>query len=294
MANKDKEQKGRKPALDLGAVWGRGVALLRDNLQLIAILAGVFVLLPGAALQFTMPADNALEGPLNAMMDPASSEAIREKAALTLGELLAPFLVSAGLSAVVAHVGYAGIVALIGGARPTVGQALAQALRVIAPLILALIITFAGIYTALLVVQLVLSPLGPALAAFMGALTGMLALFFFTARLALTLPVMVIEWQLNPVKALLRSWRLTSSHPGNVFGFWMLMAVAWFVTLVMQLAVSILLSSIPGPGPTASLIQGLISGGFTMVWGSVYCAMGVAMYTALKEPDASEIASDFE
>jgi hypothetical protein len=286
--------KGSAAALDLGAVWGRGVTLLRDNLQLIATLAAAFVLLPNAALQFSLPADADLQGPLNAAMDPAASQAMQEKAALALGELLGPFLLAAGLVTVMAHIGYAGIVALIGGGRPTVGQALSQALRVIAPLILAVIITFTGIYAALLIVQLVLSPLGPALAAFLGALTAMLALFYFTARLALTLPVMVIEWQLNPVKALLRSWRLTSSHPGNVFGFWMLMAVAWFVTLVMQLAVSILLSSIPGPGPAANLIQGLLSGSFAMVWGSVYCAMGVAMYTALKEPDASEIASDFE
>ena len=287
-------EKGKRAALDLGAVWARGAALLRDNAQLIAILAGIFVLLPNAALQFTLPADSEMEGPMTALMDPAASEAMQQKAAQTLGELLQTFFVFAAIGVVVAHVGYAAIVALIGGNRPTVGQALSQALRVIAPLILAVIITFMALYVLLAIVQLALSPLGPAVATFLGVIVSLLALFYLTARLSLTLPVMVNEWELNPVKALLRSWRLTATHRGNVFGFWMLMAVAWFVTFVMQMAVAILLSSIPGPGPTATLIQGLIGGSFAMVWGAVYCAMGVALHATLKGPDAGEIASDFE
>lgn len=294
MAQENKGTGGKKAALDLGAVWARGVTLLKDNAQLIAILAGVFVLLPNAALQFTLPADAEMEGPLNALFDPTASEAIREKAAVSLSEMLSTFLTFAGVCIVVAHVGYAGIVALIGGARPTVGQALSQAARVVLPLILAVIIAVMALYLLLTIVQLVLTPLGPAIAAFLGAVVGLLATFYLTARLYLTLPVMVIEWELNPLKALLRSWKLTSTNTGNVFGFWMLMAVAWFVTLMMQLAVSILFSSIPGPGPTATLIQGLLGGGFAMVWGSIYSAMGTSMYLTLRGPEPEEIASEFD
>ena len=263
-------------------------------MQLVAIHAAVFVLLPGAALQFTMPADAEIEGPCSAVRDPTASDAIKEKAVLTLSELMAPFIMLAGVTAVIAHVGYAGIVALIGGARPTVGQALSQALRVILPRVLALIITFVALYVVLALVQLMLTPLPPPVAAFLGAILGLLSAFYLTARLALTLPVMVIEWELNPLKALMRSWRLTGANPGNVFGFWMLMAVAWFVTMVLQLAVAILLTSVPGPGPTATLIQGLIGGAFSMVWGAIYCAMGVAMHTALKGKAPEEIAADFD
>lgn len=294
MADKDVSTTGKSAALDLGAIWSRGVARLRDNAQLIAILACVFVMLPNAALQFTLPGDTALQEPLNAAMDPSASEAIKQKAALALGELLAPFLGYAALSAVIAHIGYAGIVALIGGARPTVGQALSQALRVILPLILAIIITMVALYAGLLVLQLPLMLLGPAVAAFLGAILGVLALFYVTARLAVTLPVMVIEWELNPVKALLRSWRLTSANPGNVFGFWMLMAVGWFVTMILQLAVSTLIAGVPGPGPTATLIQGLIGGAFAAAWGAIYCAMGVSMHAALTPPAPDTIATDFE
>ncbi len=285
---------GKRPALDLGAVWTRGVSLLQNNAQLIAILGGVFVLLPNAALQFALPADTDMEGPLNALIDPTASQAMQEKAALALGDMLGPFLIGAAIVMVIAHVGYAGIVALIGSARPTVGQALAQSARVILPLMLAIIITVLGLYLALILVQLVLIPLGPIAGAFLGMLIAVLATFFLTARLCLTLPIMVMEWQLNPLKALQRSWRLTGQHSGNVFGFWMLLATAWFVTLLLQMAVAVLAASVAGSGPTSTLIQGLIGGAFSMAWGAIYCAMGVSLYTALKGPEPGEIAADFE
>lgn len=294
MAQENNSSNGKKAALDLGAVWAHGVSLLRSNAQLIGVLAGIFVLLPNAALQFTLPADDALQGPMNALLDPSTSEAMQEKAALALGELLAPFLMWAGVVLVITHIGYAGIVALVGGARPTVGQALSQALRVILPLVLAIIITVVALYLVLVLVQLILMPLGQTVAAFLGAILGALGVFYLTARLSVTLPVMVTEWELNPVKALWRSWKLSSNNPGNVFGFWMLVAVAWFVTFIMQMAVTILLASVPGPGSTATLIQGLIGGAFAMVWGSIYSTMGVAMLSALKGPDAETIAADFE
>ncbi|MDJ0978961.1 MAG: hypothetical protein QNI87_10530 [Erythrobacter sp.] len=280
--------------LDLNAVWSRGTALLLENSQLIAILAGVFVFLPTAGLQFTLPADAQIEGPMTALLDMESSEATKEKAAQTLGELLAPFLTLSGLSLVVNHVGYAAIVALIGRARPTVGQALAQAFRVIFPLLLALLIAALAIYAVLIALQVVLSPLGPAVAIFLGSIVGLLFAFFVTARLFLTLPVMVLEWRLNPLKALARSWRLTAQSASNVFGFWMLMAVAWFVSLLFEIVLSTGLASIPGPGSIAFLIDGLLGGVFAMVWGSIYCAMGVAMHAQLKGPDAGDIAAKFE
>jgi len=294
VADEQSSKSRAKGALDLSQVWARGVALLRDNAQLIAILAAVFVMLPNAALQFALPSDGEMDAPLKALLDPNASQAMQERAAQTLGELLQPFILSAGVALVISHMGYAGMVALIGRARPTVGEALMQAARVVLPLMLALIITFMAIYAALLVVQLILTPLGPEVAAFLGAILGVLAMFYCTARLAVTLPVMVIEWELNPLKALIRSWRLTASHSSQVFGFWMIMAVAWFVTLLIQGLIATLLSSVFGAGSTAALVQGLIGGLFAMVWGAIYCAMGVSMHTQLKGPDAEDIASEFD
>lgn len=280
--------------LDLNAVWTRGLELLIENWQLIAVIAGVFVLVPGAALQFTLPADSDLEGPLNVLIDINASQIAQERAARALGRMIGPFLMAAAVSVVIAHVGYAAIVALIGRQRPTVGEALALAVRVILPLVLAMIITLVALYAVLFVVQLVLMPLGTGVAAFIGSIISVLVTFFVTARLYLTLPAMVVEWRLNPLSALTRSWKLTSKASGNVFGFWMLLAVAWFVTLLIQSVISFALAAIPGPGPTASLIAGLMNGFFAMVWGSIYCAMSVAMHAILVGPEPTDIAAEFE
>lgn len=41
--------------LDMNAIWSRGMALVRENLQLLAVIAGVFFLLPTLAFYFLVP-----------------------------------------------------------------------------------------------------------------------------------------------------------------------------------------------------------------------------------------------
>ncbi|MEO0464652.1 MAG: hypothetical protein AAF127_16115 [Pseudomonadota bacterium] len=293
----DNQTSGRLPTggkLDLNAVWARGISLLRENWQLFAIIAGVFVLLPNAFLQFALPSDAELDEPLNTLIDPAKSEAVREAAAQALGTLLAPFITFAGLVTVITHVGYACLVAMMGKRRPTVGEALLQAMKAILPLVLAMVLYFASVYLLIVVVQLALVSIGAAAGAFIGAIVCVLAIVFATARLSLTLPAIVLEGEMNPVKALMRSWRLTAASPGNVFGFWMLLCVAWFVSIVVLSLIGLAVMSIPGLGSAATLIEGLMGGAFSMIWGTLYCAMGVAMHRELSGPDPETLARQFD
>lgn len=293
----DNQTNGRLPTggkLDLNAVWARGTALLRENWQLFAVIAGVFVLLPNAFLQFALPSDAELDEPLNILVDPAKSDAVRQAAAQTLGELLAPFVTFAGIVTVVAHVGYAALVALMGKRRPTVGEALLTAMKAILPLVLAMVLYLASVYLVIALLQMVLIPIGAAAAAFIGAIIGMLTILFATARLSLTLPAIVLEGEMNPAKALIRSWRLTAASPGNVFGFWMMLSVAWFVSIIILTIIGMTLTSIPGPGSTATLIEGLLGGIFSMIWGTLYCAMGVAMHREVIGPEPETLARQFD
>lgn len=271
--------------LDLSAVWARGIVLLRENFGLIAVLAGVFVLLPNALLQFTLPPDSELEGPFNVMLDMSASEANRTLAAQALAELLAPFMGSAFAVIIISHVAYGATAAFIGPDRPTIGEAIGEAMKAILPLTAAIVIYFVLLYLIFLVLQI--------LTAFLGVAGAIIALFggtflalYLTARLALTLPAIVIEKVYNPAKALLRSWSLTSGRGAGVFAFWSTLAVTWLVTLIIQSLVSMLLAGIAGPGSTASLIEGLLSGLFSAFWGSIYCVMGVAMFLRLTGAEA--------
>jgi hypothetical protein len=287
---------GRLPAggkLDLNALAASGLAELRGNWRLFAALAGVFVLLPNAALQFALPADTALQEPLDALLDAGRSEAVRAKAAEMLGELLAPFVTLAGLATVIAHIGYAAIVALMDRARPTVGEAIVTALKAILPLMLAMLLYLCFGYLLVAGIQMLFIPAGAA-GAFLGVVIATLGILFTSAQLALTLPVIVIEREMNPLKALWRSWRLTAASRGNVLGFWMMIAAMWFVSLIVLTMISMVLAGIAGPGGAATLIEGLLTGIFAMVWGTIYCAGAVAMRRELSGPEPGPLAREVE
>lgn len=292
--NDDQPNKPPQGALDLSSVWSRGMALLSGNRQLVGLIAGLFVLLPSALLQFALPADGVLDPVLESLFDPNTSDSVKERAAQQLGEMIAPFIALAGAAMVIAHVGYCAIVALMDRARPTVGEALLKALKAILPLAIAMLVYGAALYAIILVIQLVLIPLGGAIGVLIGTIGFVIATFYVTARLALTLPVIVLENEMNPLRALQRSWRLTSAHARIVFGFWTLLAAIWTVTLIVQTIIAFAATGLTGPGEAATLVEGLLAGGFAAIWGSIYCAIGVALYREIGGPDPERLAASFD
>ncbi len=277
----------------MNAAWARGTVLLRENMQLLGLIAGVFILLPSTLITFALPESSAMEGPMTVLLDPAASEAGRLRASEALGTLLAPFIAWMGAVTVIQHIGYGAMMALIGRARPTVGQAIVSGLKAIVPVIAALIVFFIAVWAVLMLVQVALLPLGPAASALLGSVIGITISLFLTARLSLTLPAMVLERQFNPLKALVRSWRLTARGRGNVFGFWMLLIVAYAVILILVSAISGVLAAIAGDTTGGTLIVGLIGGLYAMAWGMLISALAVAMFQQLAGPDTAEIAAEF-
>ncbi len=278
----------------MNAAWARGVVLLRENRQLLCLMAGMFILLPSAMITFALPENSALAGPIGVMFDPAASEAARLRASEAIATMLAPFIAWSGIVTVVQHIGYGAMMALMGRARPTVGQAIVIGLKAILPVIAALIVFFIGLYGVLLLTGLIFLPLGQAASAFLGSIAGVAIALFMTARLSLTLPAMALERQFNPFKALLRSWRLTARGRGNVFGFWMLLIVAYAVILILVSAISNVLAAIVGDTTGGTLIVGLIGGLYAMAWGMLISALAVAMFQQLAGPDSAEVAEVFE
>ena len=286
--------KGKLQKLDMNAVWSRGMALMRENRQLLGILAGVFVLLPSALVALAIPPQGVLDEPMQVILDPNSGEEAMELAAQAITQAMIPVFIWAGLAQIIQHIGYGAMMALIGPNRPTVGRAIVEGLKAILPVVIAFVVYFAGINVVLLLLQLVLTPLGTAVAAFLGGMLGLLVVLFVTARLSLTLPAIVIDGEMNPIKALLRSWKLTARSKGNIFGFWMLLIVAYFVIFILVSAVAGLLAAIAGQGAGATLINGLIGGIYGAITGVVICAVAVAMHAQLAGPKPTDLASQFE
>lgn len=267
--------------VDLNAIWARSVVLMRDNIQLLAVLGGVFILLPSAAVYLVLPPSAELQGPLEVMTDPASSEAAILAASEAVSEIMQPFIGWILLLSALQHVGYGALMALLGPARPTVGQAIGRGLKAIIPLGLAMFAFAAGWLLVLFVLGLALSPLGEAASALVGTIGGFLIGLFLAARLSLTLPVMTIEETYNPLAALARSWKLTAASRRRVFAFWLLIFLAYSVIFILVSGLGGLLAALAPSAQSGGLILGLITGCFGLASGIVICACAAAMLAQL-------------
>lgn len=283
---------GRK--LDLNALWARAAVLMRENRQLLWVIAGVFILLPNAMIYLVLPSSNEMQEPLNVLVDPTSSEEALERARLAVAQAAPPVLGWIALLSALAHIGYGALLALLGPARPTVGQAIGTGLKAIIPVFIAIIAFTVAWILAVTLVQLVFSPLGLAAAAFFGSILGFLLGFYLAARLSLTLPVMAIEQRYNPFAAMLRSWRLTAASRRSVLLFWLLIGIAYSVIFILFSGVGGVLAAIPQSEGIASLTLGIFSGLFGVGSAIVICASAAAMLEQLTPPVSGSAKEDSE
>lgn len=221
---------------DMNRTWSQAVALVRANFQLLAVVAGVFLLLPALAFYLFNPD----------LLEVFVGGRTVEQIDATIAAMV-PRLLGFGLVVLICQIiGQAALVALVGQHRPTVGEAIGLGARALPSLVGALIVFFVGMYAVGLVVSLVLAPVallfGAALTAG-GALAGLISIallvvqLYLMVRCMMALPVIVLEHQRNPWKALVRSWRLTAGHAWRILAFVILLGVAYFVIVLLVMFV---------------------------------------------------------
>lgn len=233
----------------MNRTWSQAVALVRANFHLLAVIAGVFLLLPTLALYLLNPD----------LMQLMALSADPTRAEVAMNAML-PRLLGYGLIVIALQlVGQMAMVAMMGSARPTVGESLKLGAKALPSVIGAAIAFMVGFLLAALALGLVLGLVVALFAAIFGSAGGTaslgmiglvvgviyVAVFVFElyvmVRFIMTLPVIVLEHQYNPVKALRRSWRLTASRAWAILGFIVLLGVAYVVLLmVLMIAISAL------------------------------------------------------
>jgi hypothetical protein len=246
---------------DMNRTWSQALALVRKNFQLLALIAGVFMLLPSVLFYVAFPEILTM---MSGGADPDAVEA----------QMLAmmPQLPLAGLTALLLQMtGYMAMVALIGNDRPTVGQSIVRGVKGLPALLGAVILFAAGYIAATLVfsgaVGLLSALFGMASESAAAGLGGILStvllavVFYVMVRFCLTLPAIVLE-RLGPVAALRRSWRLTKTRAGAIFAFFALLFVAYMVISLLLFIVFGAFGFVAGsqPGGGSGLVLGLLSG----------------------------------
>ena len=225
--------------LDINLAWRQASAAVAANREVLAGLAGVFILLPRLALDLFAPAA------------PATSTAMSLEAMAQILQTyyagMAPWLLAVTL---VETTGTLALLTLLTDhSHPTVGQAIRRGAICVVPYLLAQLLFVLGV-GLLGGTALGLAGLGGS-KQLAGVVMGTILFWGIYAwvRLVVLAPVIVVDRARGPLAAIGRSWRLTRGNGARIFGLLLLFVV---VMLVMMVAVSGVIGSLgallAGPG----------------------------------------------
>lgn len=275
---------------NMDEAWSRAIDLIKDSFQLLTIIAAVFILLPTIGAYLLMP-------DLAALAEPGADP---EQVLQGFQENLAPILTVSLLALIVQFAGYGAIIAMIGGGRPTVGEAIATGFKVTPSTLAVFVLYFVMYFLAAIVVVVPFALIGGLLGT-AGALAGVLAVFpvlfvsaYLAARLSMSLPVLVLEGTLNPFTAILRSFKLTHKRQWSILIFWSILFIVYVVIALLFSGGFSVIAALAGGGTATALILGIANGFMGMASGMIICGLAVAIFGQLRGPDEDEVTSVFE
>lgn len=277
--------------LDMGKAWTETTGLTGSNRDTIGAIAGLFFFLPSFALALLAPDVVNPEPVPTAGADP---QAVMQA---TINQISAAYAESWLLMLTLSIAQFIGSLALLAlltdSARPTVGEALTRGVKSIPSYIGAQILSAlaAGVVIGL-PLGLIAAAAPPAAVVIAAFLLIMCALYMFV-KFSLVAPVIVIDDERNPIKALARSWRLTK---GNSFRIVVFMVLLFFTFGIIAALVSGILGLVLSAAGTqvAQIGNGVVSALVNAVMGVVFLVVIAAVHRQLAGPSTDGLAATFE
>ena len=207
---------------DLDTAWRDTRRYLTENAGLLAIMAGIFVFLPYAAIQILMP----LVAEMPVLPEGANLQVVMDA--------MQPFYARTWwmllLVLIIVTIGQLAMLALLGRKpHPTVGEAIGIGGKAILPVWLAILLQWLGInFVVLLIISIALATGMEAVVSIAG-ITGLLIAAYLWIRFSLVLPLASIEGDANPLHLLTGSWKRTKGHALRILGFFVLIGIAAIV-----------------------------------------------------------------
>lgn len=262
---------------DSNLAWRQASEAVNANREVLFALAGVFVLLPNFAFSLLFPQPEPPAGlPPEQTLDFLSSY---------YGPAL-PWLL--GVLALQAVGSLALMTLFTDRSRPTVGQAIRLGFTALPSYIAAHILIGIGMGFVGGVLLSIAGITGSK--ALVGLAFAALAAILATTviRTSLTTPAIAVEGLRNPVAALRRSWQLTQGNGWRLFGFYLLIAVAFVVVMaVIMLVVGTLLAVVLGTGGTAKAIAAFVSTALSTVVTVYFVGIVAAVHRQLSGGEAT-------
>ena len=280
---------------DSNRAWTEAVASVSAHRAVIWPVAGVFFLLPG--LLWVWFFSDTQQEMMTAMGNPATARGAMRGVFVQI----MPYMLVLMVIQAIGNMSLMGL--FTDRSRPTVGQAIINAVRSLPTVIGAALLIFLaymviGLVAALIIGVILAATKVAAIAVVLG-IAAMVALFWALTRLSLLLPVIVIERVGNPVTALTRAWGLTKGSAGSLFLFYFLLLVAYLViAIVVQMALGLLLGAgVMGAGRAMSggplIALGMVSGIIGTAAAVLLNAVLAAVHRQLAGPSADAYGDTF-
>ncbi len=278
--------------LDLGKAWTDTANMLGANWVTVSTIAGLFLFLPYFAMALLAPETITPEQPdIPAGADPEVVFEIMQESMIQMYSDSWPIIVSVSL---VQFFGTLSLIALLTDRRqPTVAEALMTGLKSI-PIYIATLILMAVIGGVVIGVPLSLGAtfLPPAVTVLL-VLVGAVAILYMVIKFTLVLPVIAIEEEFNPLKALSRSWRLTKGNSLRILAFLALLFL--LVGIISALVQSVLGVVFAALGGTIEAIgNGFITALANGIVGALFAGIYAAIHRQLSGPSDEALAATFE
>lgn len=268
---------------DSNLAWKDAASAVSANRDVLLALAGVFFVLPSFAFALLYP-----------QPEPPAGAAPEQ-----LFELMGAFYRQAWpVLLAIAAVQMVGTLAMLtlftDRSRPTVGQALAQGLNGLVPVIAAQLLLGMGLGLVALIPLVAAGATGiPAAVALVIVLAGAVMLWAYI-RSALVSPAVVVDGIRNPVAALRRSFALTRGNAGRIALFFLLLVVAFVIVVGVISALLGMLFEVVIGGEAATALTALVSSAGEAVMAVYFVAVVAATHRQLAGPSADATAARFE
>lgn len=268
---------------DSNRAWKEAAAAVSANRDVLWALAGVFFLVPSLAFSLFLPQPEPAAGmDQNALMG-------------LLGGYYAsawPFMLIVG---VLQGIGTLALLTLLTDtARPTVADAIRKGAGALLPLIGAqLLLGIAlGIGGGLLIGLAAAS--GVAALAAAAVIAVIVVACYAAIKTSLVAPVVAVEEERNPVRALRRSWRLTKGNSVRLGLFYLLVAIAFIVIVSLAMALVGIVLALAAGAETARVAAAVVSAGLGAVATLYFVAILAAAHRQLAGPSREAVGSIFE
>ncbi len=272
---------------DMGRAWDDATGLLRRNTGLVALIAGVFILVPNCLfmMQF-LDLATMFENPRMAQNPELVSNAFAQFFADNWWALVLTVLGQAiGMLAI--------IILLSDRGRPTTGAAIGDAAKLALPSIAASLLMYLAFTILILLPVMIGGGLQSVAVAIILVLPAIVAICYLFAKFSLVQAVFGIERTFNPVAALARSWRLTKGNSLLLFLFFFLLWFAFaIVSQVVSLFVSLILALVSAEA--AMFGNALISSAIGAGYAALTAAVMVSAYRQLSGEPKAELAQTFD